>query len=57
MKDNSKRTASDWGPVWVIFVTLFVDLLGFTVMLPLMPSLLEYYGNNDEKVLLQLQCN
>ena len=50
MKDTSKRAVSDWLPVWVIFVALFVDLLGFTVILPLMPSLLEYYGNNDDKV-------
>lgn len=29
----------------VVFMTLLIDLLGFTVILPLMPKLLEYYGN------------
>lgn len=28
----------------VVFMTLLIDLLGFTVILPLMPKLLEYYG-------------
>ena len=32
----------------VIFVSLVLDLLGFTIILPLFPSLLEYYKNNDE---------
>ena len=30
----------------VIFMTLFMDLVGFTVILPLMPKLLEYYGKD-----------
>lgn len=30
----------------VLFMTLFIDLLGFTVILPLMPKLLEYYGKD-----------
>lgn len=29
----------------VIFMTLLIDLLGFTVILPIMPKLLEFYGN------------
>ena len=48
---KQERKGSDWVPVWTIFVTLLVDLLGFTVILPLLPSMLEYYGNNDDKVL------
>lgn len=28
----------------VVFMTLLIDLLGFTVILPLMPKLLEFYG-------------
>ena len=31
-----------------IFLFLLVDLLGFTVILPLIPSLLEYYDRHDE---------
>lgn len=30
----------------VLFMTLFIDLLGFTVILPLMPKLLEFYGSD-----------
>ena len=48
---SKKQSAtSQWGPVAVIFAALLVDLLGFTVILPLMPSMLEYYGNSDDKV-------
>lgn len=32
----------------VVFLALVIDLLGFTVILPLMPSLLEYYGRHDQ---------
>lgn len=32
----------------VVFVALLVDLLGFTMILPLMPSQLEYYSRHDE---------
>lgn len=28
----------------VVFMTLLIDLLGFTVILPIMPKLLEFYG-------------
>ncbi|XP_019641337.1 PREDICTED: major facilitator superfamily domain-containing protein 10-like [Branchiostoma belcheri] len=31
-----------------VFVLLLVDLLAFTVILPLMPSLLDYYGQVDQ---------
>ena len=32
----------------VLFVSLVVDLLGFTVILPLLPSILEYYSKKEE---------
>lgn len=32
----------------VVFVTLIVDLLAFTMILPLLPSLLDYYSQNDK---------
>ena len=41
--------SSHW-TLTVVFVSLLVDLLGFTVILPLMPSLLEYYSQHDEVV-------
>uniref|UniRef100_H2Y9A9 Major facilitator superfamily (MFS) profile domain-containing protein n=1 Tax=Ciona savignyi TaxID=51511 RepID=H2Y9A9_CIOSA len=31
-----------------LFISLVIDLLGFTVILPLFPSLLEYYKENDK---------
>ena len=31
----------------IIFLSLVLDLLGFTVILPLFPALLEYYRQND----------
>lgn len=34
----------------VLFMMLFIDLLGFTVILPLMPKLLEYYGSEEGTV-------
>lgn len=43
---------SEWRPIRVIFLSLIVDLLGFTVILPLLPSMLEYYGATD-----QVSCN
>lgn len=50
MMDSSTAATkvSQWRPVFVIFTALLFDLLGFTVILPLMPSLLEYYGKTDE---------
>ncbi|MCL4218800.1 MAG: hypothetical protein KJ052_17590, partial [Candidatus Hydrogenedentes bacterium] len=29
--------------LWVIFITLFVDLVGFSVIFPLYPAMLEHY--------------
>ena len=33
--------------ITVVFVSLILDLLGFTVILPLLPSLLEYYSKSE----------
>lgn len=33
--------------VYIIFLSLLLDLLAFTMILPLLPSLLEYYKTND----------
>lgn len=32
----------------MIFVSLLLDLLAFTMILPLLPSLLDYYKQNDD---------
>lgn len=39
--------SSHW-TLLVVFVCLLVDLLGFTVILPLIPSMLEYYSKKDQ---------
>lgn len=36
--------------LYVVFISLVLDLLAFTLILPLLPSLLDYYGTHDEKV-------
>ena len=33
---------------YIIFLSLIIDLLAFTVILPLLPSLLDHYGHNDK---------
>ncbi|KAH8307667.1 hypothetical protein KR044_007755 [Drosophila immigrans] len=33
--------------IYIIFLSLLLDLLAFTIILPLLPSLLEYYRVND----------
>nr|KAG5687664.1 hypothetical protein BaRGS_027556 [Batillaria attramentaria] len=33
---------------YIIFVSLIIDLLAFTVILPLLPSLLDHYGHKDK---------
>lgn len=33
--------------VYIVFISLLLDLLAFTMILPLLPSLLEYYKVND----------
>lgn len=32
---------------WIVFLSLTLDLLAFTMILPLFPSLLDYYRLND----------
>lgn len=43
--ENSNK--SDSSMIYVVFVSLLFDLLAFTIILPLLPSLLEYYRIND----------
>ena len=44
-KDESKRAHKALG---VMFVSLVVDLLAFTMILPLLPALLDHYGKQDQ---------
>ncbi|XP_020817292.1 major facilitator superfamily domain-containing protein 10 [Drosophila serrata] len=51
--NNSKLEKGKGNPeksdpmIYIIFVSLLFDLLAFTIILPLLPSLLEYYRQND----------
>lgn len=38
----------------IMFVSLVIDLLAFTMILPLLPSLLDYYGHHDDEVMLRI---
>ena len=44
-KDESTRAHRALG---VMFVSLVVDLLTFTMILPLLPALLDHYGKQDQ---------
>eukprot|EP00731_Ephydatia_muelleri_P020974 Em0013g701a len=46
-RESQKRTLT------ILFASLILDLLGFTVILPLMPSLLEYYHQHDKSGIYQ----
>ena len=34
--------------LYVIFVSLIIDLLAFTLILPLLPSIMEYYQKRNQ---------
>lgn len=40
--------------VYIVFASLLLDLLAFTIILPLLPSILESYRQNDDGVYVQL---
>ena len=46
--NTSSTGPSSHATLAYVFLFLLVDLLGFTVILPLIPSLLEYYDKHDE---------
>ncbi|KAH8326071.1 hypothetical protein KR067_000684 [Drosophila pandora] len=46
-KENSKKPEKSDPMIYVVFISLLFDLLAFTIILPLLPSLLEYYRQND----------
>lgn len=53
--ENPPSPSSNW-TLMVVFLSLLVDLLGFTVILPLIPSMLEYYNNNDQVMPVPVLC-
>lgn len=51
LKDQTKDGSSSRGlhlSLFILFLISVIDLLGFTVILPLMPSIFEYYDSNKE---------
>nr|XP_060634007.1 major facilitator superfamily domain-containing protein 10 [Anolis sagrei ordinatus]XP_060634008.1 major facilitator superfamily domain-containing protein 10 [Anolis sagrei ordinatus] len=48
-EENSNRV------IVIVFVALLIDLLGFTLILPLLPSILDYYSKNDNGLYRNLQ--
>lgn len=46
--DDLEIPAKTHRSVYIIFISLLFDLLAFTMILPLLPSLLEHYKHNDD---------
>ncbi|XP_037730603.1 major facilitator superfamily domain-containing protein 10 [Drosophila subpulchrella] len=55
-EESSKKGNADRSDpmIYIIFVSLLFDLLAFTIILPLLPSLLEYYRQNDSSGLYEV---
>lgn len=49
MSRDSHRNNDSKQTVTVVFVSLLLDLLAFTMILPLLPSLMEHYRKNDDE--------
>ena len=50
-RSSSPADSADKGAnriLYVVFLSLVIDLLGFTLILPLLPSILDYYGTNEQ---------
>ncbi|XP_054855449.1 major facilitator superfamily domain-containing protein 10 isoform X1 [Eublepharis macularius] len=41
--------------ITTVFLALFIDLLGFTLILPLLPSIFDHYSKNDNGLYMTLQ--
>ncbi|XP_028599363.2 major facilitator superfamily domain-containing protein 10 isoform X2 [Podarcis muralis] len=41
--------------ITIVFIALLIDLLGFTIILPLLPSILDHYSNNNDSFYMTLQ--
>lgn len=46
--DTTVKSQKTHPTVYIVFISLLIDLLAFTMILPLLPSLLEYYRINDK---------
>lgn len=48
-RNSADRKSSNRRVLIVVFLSLVIDLLAFTVILPLFPSLMEYYDKRDDQ--------
>lgn len=48
-KSNDSKISYDNSALKIVFVSLLLDLLAFTMILPLLPSLMEHYRKNDDE--------
>ncbi|XP_077455998.1 major facilitator superfamily domain-containing protein 10 [Stigmatopora argus] len=57
MPPESKAAPSSSRVIYVVFVLLLLDLLGFTLILPLLPSILDHYAHTKDGVYQTLQSS
>ncbi|KAM9286447.1 major facilitator superfamily domain-containing protein 10 [Cariama cristata] len=52
---NDKHEQNSSRVITIVFLALFIDLLGFALILPLFPSILDYYSQTEDGFYLSLQ--
>ncbi|KFQ28846.1 Major facilitator superfamily domain-containing protein 10, partial [Merops nubicus] len=52
---SSKQEQNSSRVITIVFLALFIDLLGFALILPLFPSILDYYSQTEDGFYLSLQ--
>ncbi|KFQ61532.1 Major facilitator superfamily domain-containing protein 10, partial [Pelecanus crispus] len=52
---NDKQEQNCSRIITIVFLALFIDLLGFALILPLFPSILDYYSQTEDGFYLSLQ--
>ncbi|NXA45707.1 MFS10 protein, partial [Nothocercus julius] len=52
---NDKQEQSSNRVITIVFLALLIDLLGFALILPLFPSILDYYSKTEDGFYLSLQ--
>ncbi|XP_044273630.1 major facilitator superfamily domain-containing protein 10 isoform X1 [Varanus komodoensis] len=55
LKDLSGPVDGSTRVITIVFIALLIDLLGFTLILPLLPSILDHYSKNDDGFYMTLQ--
>ncbi|XP_061849846.1 major facilitator superfamily domain-containing protein 10 [Colius striatus] len=52
---SDKQEQNSTRVITIVFLALFIDLLGFALILPLFPSILDYYSQTEDGFYLSLQ--